>query len=127
MAISVSDLYSSLGSGTIAPGTIASTSNAEHLTSQIENAQTDLQAKEACEQFEAYLIQQMFKSMEESTKALTSDDEESDSDDYVDMFSDNMYQEIAENMVANGGGLGIAKMLYESMERNGQIEGSKEL
>ena len=37
------------------------------------------------------------------------------------MFSDQMYQAVAQNMVNSGQGLGIAQTLYESMARNAGI------
>ena len=44
----------------------------------------------------------------------------------MDMFSDNMYQALAENMMASGNGLGIAQTLYDSMARNAGISVSEE-
>lgn len=90
---------------------------ASKLSSTIENASTDEETLEACQQFEAYMIEQMYKSMEEASKALTEDDDEDDSSsDYVDMFSDTYYQSIAEQMVNSGQGLGIAEQLYNSIQ-----------
>ena len=64
-----------------------------------------------------YLVQQMFKSMEESAKVF-SDDDEDNSNDYVNMFQDNYLSAIADQMVNSGQGLGIADKLYESMVNN---------
>ena len=72
---------------------------------------------DACKQFESYLVQQMFKSMEESAKVF-SDDDEDNSNDYVNMFQDNYLSAIADQMVNSGQGLGIADKLYESMVNN---------
>jgi len=91
--------------------------SANRLTNQIQSASTDDETMEACKEFEAYMIQQMFKTMEESAKVF-SDEEEESSGDYVEMFSDNYLQEIAESMVASGQGVGIAEQLYESIKRN---------
>ena len=63
------------------------------------------------------LVQQMFKSMEESAKVF-SDDDEDNSNDYVNMFQDNYLSAIADQMVNSGQGLGIADKLYESMVNN---------
>lgn len=120
MALSVNNYYSALTNNSLSADSVASTASADQLTNQIQGANTDKEAMEACEQFESYLLEQMFKTMEESAKVF-SDDEDEEGSEYVDMFSDNMYQTLAQNMVSNGSGLGIAKMLYESMERNGQI------
>ena len=89
----------------------------ERMTNQIQNAETDEEMLDACKQFEAYMIQQMFKTMQESAKVF-SDDEDDSSGDYVDMFQDNYLSTIAEQMVNRGQGLGIAQQLYDSIERN---------
>lgn len=116
MSLSVNDLYNGLGSSSISADTVSSMASANNLTSQINDAETDEEMLSACEDFEVYLVQKMFQSMEESTK-LFSDDEDEEGSEYLDMFSDHMYQAIAENMIASGNGLGIAQMLYESMTR----------
>lgn len=88
--------------------------SASKLTSSLQNVSTDEETLEACKQFEAYMVEQMYKNMEESAK-LFSDDDDDSSSDYVDMFSDNYYQDIAEKMVNSGQGLGIAEQLYDSI------------
>ena len=87
------------------------------MASQIQDAETDEEMLDACKQFESYLVQQMFKSMEESAKVF-SDDDEDNSNDYVNMFQDNYLSAIADQMVKSGQGLGIADKLYESMVNN---------
>ena len=82
-----------------------------------KDAETDEEMLDACKQFESYLVQQMFKSMEESAKVF-SDDDEDNSNDYVNMFQDNYLSAIADQMVNSGQGLGIADKLYESMVNN---------
>ena len=62
------------------------------------------------------MIQQMFKTMQESAKIFS--EEEDDSTDYVNMFEDNYLSAIAEQMVNSGQGLGIAEQLYTSMKNN---------
>ena len=89
----------------------------QKMTSQIQDAETDEEKLDACKQFESYLVQQMFKSMEESAKVF-SDDDEDNSNDYVNMFQDNYLSAIADQMVNSGQGLGIADKLYESMVNN---------
>ena len=89
----------------------------QKMTSQIQDAETDEEMLDACKQFESYLVQQMFKSMEESAKVF-SDDDEDNSNDYVNMFQDNYLSAIADQMVNSGQGLGIADKLYESMVDN---------
>lgn len=89
---------------------------ASRLTSTLESAATDEETLSACRQFESYMIEQMFKNMREATKVLSEEDEENESDDYLDMFSDNFYKDIAERMVNSGQGLGIAEQLYNSIK-----------
>ena len=81
------------------------------------STEADEEMLDACKQFESYLVQQMFKSMEESAKVF-SDDDEDNSNDYVNMFQDNYLSAIADQMVNSGQGLGIADKLYESMVNN---------
>ncbi len=117
MSLSVSDLYSGLGSSSISADALSQTASMNQLTNQINGAETDQEMLAACEEFEVYLLQKMFQSMEESAKVFS--DEEEEGNEYVDMFSDNMYQAMAENMVSSGQEVGIAQTLYESMTRNG--------
>lgn len=97
--------------------TTANDAVSEKLTSSVQNAETDEEMLDACQQFEAYMVQQMFKTMQESAKVF-SEEEEDDSSSYVNMFQDNYLSTIAEQMVSSGQGLGIAEQLYESMKAN---------
>lgn len=123
MSLSVSDLYNGLGSASVGADTVSSMALAGKLTNQINGAETDEEMMSACEDFEVYLLQKMFQSMEETAKIFSDDEEEGS--EYVDMFSDNMYQAMAENMVSTGRGLGIAQTLYESMARTSGISGAE--
>ena len=96
----------------------AADANADKVTSKIQTAEKDEEMLDACKQFEAYMLQQMFKNMERAAKVFSEDDEEDSSNQYVEMFSDNYLESIANSMVYNGKGLGIAEQLYESIERN---------
>lgn len=100
--------------------TTANDAISERVTNQIQSAETDEETLDACKQFEAYMIQQMFKTMQETAKVF-SDDDDDDSNDYVDMFQDNYLSAIAEQMVNSGQGLGIAEQLYESVQRNSGV------
>lgn len=111
MSISIENTYLNRYS------TDAVDASANQLTNQIQSAETDEDTLDACKQFEAYLIQQMFKGMEEAAKVF-SDEEEDDSNQYVEMFSDTYLEDIANTMVNSGQGLGIAEQLYESIKRN---------
>ena len=99
-------------------------SNYSQSTSSLENSlkntdystATDEELMDACKSFEAYFIEQAMKGMEKMIPE--SDDEDSSSTSYVEMFKDNLYQEYAESATERGDGIGIAKMLYEQMKRN---------
>lgn len=77
----------------------------------VENA-TDEELMQVCKDFESYLVEQVFKSMEKTVPK--SDDEENE---YMQYFGDNLYQEYAAS-ISDKGDLGIAQTLYESMKRN---------
>ena len=88
----------------------------------VENA-TDEELMQVCKDFESYLVEQVFKSMEKTVQR--SDEEENE---YMQYFGDNLYQEYAGN-IANKGDLGIAQTLYESMKRNygiGSVDNKEE-
>ena len=100
-ASSTSDLEKTLGSG------------------DLSNA-TDEELMDVCKDFEAYFIEQMFKSMEKMVPKDEDEEESSSMSSMTDYFKDEMmskYAEIAAD--SNGGnGLGIAQTLYEQMKRN---------
>lgn len=73
---------------------------------------TDEELMEACKSFEAYLLEQVFKSME---KTVLKDEEKEN--DYLMNFSDMLYEEYAKE-ATKAQGIGLAQMLYESMKRN---------
>ena len=85
---------------------------------------------EACKEFEAYFVEQMFEAMK---KMVPENEEEndgsiaagmSDGSSYMDYFGDMLTQEYASSAAeSNGGqGIGLAQMLYEQMKRNYGIE-----
>lgn len=77
---------------------------------------TDDELMDACKQFEAYFVEQMFKEM---MKTIPSESENSGSmNSMLDYFKDQMVQGIAEETADQNGGLGLAQMLYEQMRRN---------
>lgn len=119
MSLSVNDLNSSLMSSSISADTLSGMASAGKLTNSIEGAQTDDEMMSACKDFEVYLLQKMFQTMEETAKVFSDDEDEGG--EYVEMFNEQMYEAIAENMVESGSGLGIAQTLYESMARNAGI------
>lgn len=74
---------------------------------------TEEELMEACKEFEAYFVEQLFKAM----RATVPESEESSSASALDMFEDNLYQEYAKQSAVNGQ-LGLAQQLFEQMKRN---------
>lgn len=103
-------------------GQSGSTSKVQNAADAINSESTDEEMMEACKQFEAYLLEQVFKEMQ---KTVSFDDEDDDSglsimgssNALTDYFMDQAVSDIA-NTSTQKEGLGIAQMLYESMKRN---------
>lgn len=92
-----------------------STSKLENqLKSDMTNA-TDEELMGACKEFEAYFLEQMFKSMmatvpkNEETTTYTSS--------LMDYYTDEMMQKLATDSTETNS-LGLAQTLYEQMKRN---------
>lgn len=92
-----------------------STSKLENqLKGDMTNA-TDAELMDACKQFEAYFLEQMFKSMmatvpkNEETSSYTSS--------IMDYYTDEMMQKLATDSTETNS-LGLAQTLYEQMKRN---------
>lgn len=75
----------------------------------------DEQLMDACKQFEAYFVEQMFKAMAKTVPETEYSFQSTGT--MVDYYKDNMIQEIA-SMSTDSGGLGLAQMLYEQMKLN---------
>lgn len=90
-----------------------SSKNTNKLDEQLSNTDNmnDEELQEVCKSFETYFVEQMFKEMR---KTVQSSDE---SNEYISYFGDMQYKEYAEEIAENNG-VGIAKLLYESMKRN---------
>lgn len=108
----------SIGSGSLLNTT--SSLQASSSTSKLEDKlktnlkdSKDEELLDACKSFESYLVQQVFKEMK---KTVPESEDESQNNEYVKSFEDMLYQSYADD-VTEGEGLGIAKMLYESMKR----------
>lgn len=90
-------------------------------TSNLENnlkktLATDDEMMQACKEFEAYMIEQVYKSMD---KTIIRADE--DKNEYEEYFGDLRTQEFAK-LATDQGGIGLAQQLYEAMKRNSGIE-----
>ncbi len=78
---------------------------------------SDEELLDACKEFEAYLLEQVFKEMTKTTSFV---DKDSAYGNLIDFFGDNVIQEMCKES-SQTQGLGIAEQLYEQMKRNYQI------
>lgn len=106
--------YSNLAStaASNASNTKALESTLNNLSTTGTGSEEDEKLLEVCKSFESYFVEQVFKEVQ---KTIHTDDEEND---YIQYFGDMMVQELT-GTVTESTDLGIAKMLYESMKRNG--------
>lgn len=91
----------------------ASGNKASSLQSKLENSGESVDEKElmdACKEFEAYFMEQVFNSMLETTKVFSDDDENGYASKMVDYFKDFAVQELC-GKVTEGSGLGLANTL----------------
>lgn len=89
------------------------TGNLENTLNTLDKEKiTDEKMYEACKEFETYMIEQIYKSME---KTVIKADE--DENQYMEYFGDMQVQEYAK-IAMEQGGFGLAKQLYEAMVNN---------
>ncbi|MCH5267129.1 MAG: rod-binding protein [Lachnospiraceae bacterium] len=86
--------------------------SAQSALSAVNENTTDEELMDACKGFESYFVQ---KIIEKARKMVESDEE--DKDEYLEMFGDTLNQAYADKIV-EGGGIGIAQQLYDSMKRD---------
>ena len=82
------------------------------------NMQDD-ELMEACKQFEAYFIEQVYKEMEKTIPK--SEFSSGSTSSLVDYYKTELIQDISEQTSEQGGGLGLAQDLYEQMKLYGRI------
>lgn len=80
---------------------------------------TEAELMNACKQFEAYFLEQVFKGMEKTI--MKSEEGDASTQNLVDYFKDGTIQQLAEDSTETNG-LGLAQMLFEQMKRNYNIE-----
>ena len=79
-------------------------------------ASTEDELLNACQQFEAYFIEQIYKGM---MKTIPQSENTSNYTSMVtDFYKDQMMQSMAEQTTKQNSGVGLAQMLYEQMKRN---------
>lgn len=84
------------------------------LSTDYSSASTD-ELMDACKQFEAYFLEQMFKEMMKTIPE--SESSSSSTSTMMDYYKDQMIQTIASDSTEQNS-LGLAQMLYEQMKRN---------
>lgn len=72
---------------------------------------------EACKEFEAYFLEQIFKEMQKTVDCFKTEESSNSENGLVDYFKDNALQELAATSTETQG-LGLAQKLYEQMKRN---------
>ena len=77
---------------------------------------SDTELMDACKQFEAYFIEQMYKGMMKTSPQ--SEETSNYTSSMMDFYKDQMIQSVAEETSDQNGGFGLAQMLYEQMKRN---------
>lgn len=92
-----------------------STSKLENKLNTDMTQATDDELMDACKQFEAYFLEQMFKAM---VKTIPKNEEMSGSSStLMDYYTDEMVQKLASDSTEQNS-LGLAQTLYEQMKRN---------
>lgn len=90
----------------------------DKLNTDYSNA-TEKELMDACKQFEAYFLEQVFKGMQKTVPE--SQFSSSSTASLVDYYKDNMIQELAAQSTETNS-IGLAQMMYEQMKRNYQVE-----
>lgn len=91
-------------------------SKVRKIQTQEDKEQVDKELMDACKQFEAYFMEQIYKGYEKTAKVF-SKDESGSMGKMVDYFKDLTIQDIAATG-ADTQSNGLAQMLYENMKRN---------
>lgn len=81
---------------------------------------SDEELMSVCKEFEAYFLEQVFKSMQKMVPEHQY--ESSSTKTMMEYFQENMVSEYAKEATSGGQGLGLAQMLYEQMKRNVENE-----
>lgn len=89
----------------------ASMSRVDNKLGSVDSDSTDEELLSACQEFEEYFVQ---KIIEQARKSVSGEEEEGE---YMKYFGDTLNQSYAEAVV-DGGGIGLAQQLYESIKGN---------
>lgn len=96
----------------------ASTQSASKLENQLKSdysKATDEELMDACKQFEAYFLEQVFKEMVKTIPK--NEDSSASTSNMLDYYKDQMIQNVAMESTEQNS-LGLAQTLYEQMRRN---------
>ena len=94
----------------------------DQLNADYSNA-TDEELMNACKQFEAYFLEQVFKGMQKTIPE--SQFSNSSTSSLVDYYKDNMIQELAKQSTEMNS-IGLAQSMYEQMKRNYSMPAQEE-
>lgn len=107
-------------SGMAGASMAANNASASKLEGQLktgyENA-TDEELMDACKQFEAYFLEQMFKAMQKTVPNYSTEGMTGSCSSLMDYYKEQMIQQVAADTTEQSS-LGLAQMLYEQMKRN---------
>ena len=99
----------------------ASNQAADRLQDKLNGADyskaTDKELMDACKQFEAYFLEQMFKAMQKTVPNYSTEGMTGSSSSLMDYYKEQMIQQVAADTTEQSS-LGLAQMLYEQMKRN---------
>lgn len=118
----IGNLWNTGGIGGMADmaGMTANNTKATQLEQQLktgyENA-SDEELMDACKQFEAYFLEQMFKAMQKTVPNYSTESMSGSSSNLMDYYKEQMIQQVAADTTEQSS-LGLAQMLYEQMKRN---------
>lgn len=108
------DAYRNFQAQEIANAQVDKLKNNLNATGQNKSA-TDEELMDACKQFEAYFLEQIFKQMYKSVEAINGESSDPQAS-LVSYFRDSTISDIASSSVDTQSN-GLAQMLYESMKR----------
>lgn len=90
------------------------------LTSNNLEGKTDQELMDACKEFEAYFLEQVFKGMEK-TVMKADDSSSASSSTLVDFYKDEMYKKLAKQ-TTDTQSIGLAQQMYNQLKRNYSID-----
>ncbi len=92
------------------------TNEIESFQEKLLMAEDDEKLKEACDQFEEYFINLMFKEMRKTVNEDKSENSMFKKSQAENIMQDFLYQEYSKNMT-EAGGIGLSDAMYEQMQK----------